>query len=167
MCLSTMSAEGRPQGRFVIAHPQDDGSFVFLTDTDSPKARGLAAVPHAALTVYWQTPLELQIRVEGEVREVEPEVADAIFLRRPRASQLTHSVSRQSRPVTLTALAAGLERLEASLGDDAPGRPEHWVGFRLEPRSFEFWQARARRLHDRFLYSREEAGGWSRVRLAP
>lgn len=168
MCLSTVSPEGLPQGRFVIAHPQPDGSFVFLTDAGSPKARALAATPAAALTAYWGAPLELQIRVEGAVAEVEAETADAIFVRRPRASQMTHSVSRQSRPVALTELAAGLERLAAELGEDrGPGRPEHWVGFRLAPERFEFWQARARRLHDRFLYRREGSGGWSRVRLSP
>lgn len=168
MCLSTVSAGGLPQGRFVIAHPQPDGSFIFLTDADSPKALGLAATPFAALTAYWGAPLELQIRVEGLVTRVEPEVADAIFARRPRASQMTHFVSRQTRPVTLTELAAGLDRLEAELvEDEAPGRPEHWVGFRLTPERFEFWQARARRLHDRFLYTRDGDVTWSRTRLSP
>ena len=167
MCLSTVSAKGRPQGRFVIAYPQSDGSFVFLTDADSPKAHGLTVTPVAALTAYWGAPLELQIRVEGAVGPVEAEVADAIFVRRPRASQMTHSVSRQSRPATLPELAAGLERLETELGDDeSPGRPDHWVGFRLVPERFEFWEARARRLHDRFLYTRD-GGGWSKIRLAP
>lgn len=168
MCLSTVSARGRPQGRFVIAHPQPDGTFIFLTDAGSPKARGLAVTPFAALTGYWGAPLEQQVRVEGAVSAVDSGLADEIFVRRPRASQLTHFVSRQSRPVTLVDLADGLDRLEAELGDDeGPGRPEHWVGFRLEPESWEFWQARARRLHDRFLYTRTGDLGWSKVRLAP
>ena len=167
MCLSTVSPEGKPQGRFVIVHPQPDGTFVFLTDADSPKARGLAVTPVAALTAYWGAPLELQIRLEGAVEPVEAEIADAIFTRRPRASQMTHFVSRQSRPATLPELAAGLERLEIELGEDeSPGRPDHWVGFRLVPERFEFWEARARRLHDRFLYTRD-GGGWSKTRLAP
>lgn len=168
MCLSTVSPEGRPQGRFVIAHPQADGSFVFLTDRRSPKARALDAHHTAALTVFWDRPLELQIRVEGAVAEVSAEIADGIFARRPRASQMTHSVSRQSEPVTLARLTERLDRLEAELAEDeAPGRPAHWGGYRLDPERFEFWEARAQRLHDRFLYTREGDGGWSVVRLSP
>ncbi|MCH8219196.1 MAG: pyridoxamine 5'-phosphate oxidase, partial [Planctomycetes bacterium] len=46
-------------------------------------------------------------------------------------------------------------------------RPPHWGGYRLIPRSFVFWQGRAHRLNDRFLYEKDEKGQWQTCRLAP
>ena len=46
--------------------------------------------------------------------------------------------------------------------------PSAWGGYRVVPDSFEFWQGRPNRLHDRFLYSRlEQESGWDIQRLAP
>jgi pyridoxamine 5'-phosphate oxidase len=45
--------------------------------------------------------------------------------------------------------------------------PPHWGGFRLTPQTFEFWQHREDRLHDRILYSRAADGEWRIERLAP
>ena len=46
-------------------------------------------------------------------------------------------------------------------------RPPFWRGYRLGPDSIEFWQGRAFRLHDRFRYTREDAGTWRIDRLSP
>jgi pyridoxamine 5'-phosphate oxidase len=46
-------------------------------------------------------------------------------------------------------------------------RPTHWGGFRIAPVSFEFWQGRTGRLHDRFRYVRQRGGGWTITRLNP
>ncbi len=51
-------------------------------------------------------------------------------------------------------------------GDDVP-RPPNWGGYRVTPASFEFWQGRDSRLHDRLRYARLEAGGWRVERLSP
>jgi pyridoxamine 5'-phosphate oxidase len=45
--------------------------------------------------------------------------------------------------------------------------PDHWGGFRLDPETFEFWQHRDNRLHDRLRYRRGPGGGWQIERLAP
>jgi pyridoxamine 5'-phosphate oxidase len=57
-------------------------------------------------------------------------------------------------------LAARYESAELPL-------PDSWGGFRLVPESFEFWQHREDRLHDRLRYARDHAGGWKLERLAP
>jgi len=45
-------------------------------------------------------------------------------------------------------------------------RPEEWGGYGVTPTTFEFWQGRAGRLHDRIRYTRSDPG-WIRDRLAP
>jgi pyridoxamine 5'-phosphate oxidase len=45
--------------------------------------------------------------------------------------------------------------------------PENWGGFRLAPETFEFWQHRDDRLHDRLRYSRQPDRRWRLERLAP
>jgi pyridoxamine 5'-phosphate oxidase len=86
---------------------------------------------------------------------------------RPRGSQLSALASPQSRPVESRKV---LERLVAELAvmneqGELP-LPEQWGGFRLRPESYEFWQHREDRLHDRLLYTRRR-GGWAIQRLAP
>jgi pyridoxamine 5'-phosphate oxidase len=44
--------------------------------------------------------------------------------------------------------------------------PETWGGFRLAPESYEFWQHREDRLHDRLRYTHRD-GDWLLDRLAP
>ena len=44
--------------------------------------------------------------------------------------------------------------------------PEFWGGYRVIPESIEFWQGKADRLHDRFVYTQQDST-WSITRLNP
>ena len=82
------------------------------------------------------------------------------------ASQLSALASRQSEPLdSREALEARFAELDALYPDEVP-RPPHWGGFRLMPETYEFWQHRDNRLHDRLRY-RRDAGGWVTERLSP
>ena len=164
--LATATPDGRPSVRMVLLKGVDDRGFSFYTSYGSRKGRELRSNPHGALAFYWHD-LGRQVRVDGPVGELRPEESDAYFASRPYLSQLSASVSVQSEVV------ANREELETAVAElrtrSAEGqvpRPESWGGFVLAPESFEFWQHREDRLHDRFRYSRE-ATGWMVERLAP
>jgi pyridoxamine 5'-phosphate oxidase len=167
MTLATATADGRPSARIVLLKGLDARGLTFFTNEHSRKGRELAANPWAALVLLW-APLERQVRVTGAVARLGAEESDAYFATRPRGSQLGAWASEQSRPLPrreeLDARWAALEVRYA--GQDVP-RPPHWGGFRVEPAEIEFWQGRADRMHDRFLYARAAGGGWERTRLQP
>lgn len=168
VCLATVDPEGLPDARTVLLEHLDDGGFVFFTDERSPKARDLACTPEAALVFYWG-PLDRQVRVRGPVEEAADEIADACFEKRPHPSRAVAWASLQSR--TLASRRELEERLEQVAekfaGVEALPRPPHWRAYRLRPRTVELWQARARRLHERLLYTRTPDGGWRTTWLYP
>lgn len=171
MCLSTVSADGWPEGRIVLLHgvSGEDAvrGFRFATDRRSAKGQALAAHPQAALTWYWEA-LERQVRAQGRVVSVSETEADAIFHERPGRSKSTPWASVQSQPLPDPAdLLRRIDAVDARIADTDPiPRPPDWVAYRVVPRRVEFWEARARRLHERVLYT-ATADGWTIARLDP
>lgn len=166
MTLATIDERDRPAARIVLLKEVDDRGFVFFTNYDSRKGRDLAAHPHAALILYWDS-MHRQIRIEGAIEKVTVGESDAYFAVRPRGSQLGAIASPQSQPIeSRKILEDRLIALEATLGETAPPRPEHWGGYRVVPDMIELWQGQPSRLHDRVRYRRID-GVWQRDRLAP
>ena len=165
MTLATVGAEGRPSTRIVLLKGYDARGIVWYTNYLSRKGRELAAHPVAALQFHW-VELERVVRIEGRVEKVEPEASDAYFASRPLDSRIGAWASPQSQVIASRALLvtnAAKYGLKFALH---PPRPEHWGGYRLIPDTWEFWQGRKSRLHDRLRY-RLDAGIWVRERLAP
>ena len=169
MTVSTVDADGWPDARILLLKDVSADGFTFYTNLTSAKAQQLAANGAAALLFHWKSS-ERQVRVRGHVVLVDAGDADAYFAERARESQIGAWASDQSQPLAdreaLKARIAVLTDLHRE--DDAIERPPYWGGYRLIPRSIEFWQSQAFRLHDRKLYTLDEISGrWSWTRLNP
>ena len=164
--LSTADTAGRPSARTVLLKGLGAGGFDFFTNYQSRKAAEMAANPEVAAVFLW-VPIRRQVRIEGRVSKVDPGISDAYFASRPPESRLASSASPQSQVVaSRDELDARLEELRRRYPDGNVPRPPHWGGYRIDPRSFEFWQGREARFHDRFRY-RRDGQGWTIERLAP
>jgi pyridoxamine 5'-phosphate oxidase len=152
--LATVGVDGAPSVRIVLLKGLDEGGFVFYTNFESRKGRELLARPVAAMVFHWQ-PLEVQVRVEGDVAPVSSATADAYFASRARGSQIGAWASRQSRPLEHPGdLVLRVQEMEARFEGRPVPRPPYWSGFALTPRRIEFWKNRESRLHERHLYQR-------------
>lgn len=166
MTVATVSPEGKPSARVVLLKQFDELGFVFHTNYEGRKGREIEGNPNVSLLFYWGE-LERQVRVEGTATRLSEEESDAYFESRPRGGHVGAWASRQSQPVEgREALEEEVRRVEAEYEGRPVPRPPFWGGFRVEPGSFEFWQGRESRLHDRLVYTREE-GGWRVTRLQP
>jgi pyridoxamine 5'-phosphate oxidase len=160
MALATADGDGAPSVRMVLLKQADERGFAFFSGYESRKGRDLAANPRAALLFHWD-PLGRQVRVAGTVERLDAEESDAYFATRPVGAQAAARGSRQGAPV-----ASREELEEAALRAGAGDRPEWWGGYLLRPQTYEFWQHREDRLHDRLRYEPDSAG-WRILRLAP
>lgn len=166
MTLATVDADGAPDARMVLLKGFGPERFRFFTNLSSAKGMQLEGMPRAALVLYWRE-LDRQVRIRGPVEPLPERDSDDYFATRPRDAQVGAWASPQSEPLPDRAvLDARIEAMgERFSGAEVP-RPPFWGGYALRPEQIEFWQGQAGRLHDRFLYTRED-GGWRIERLAP
>jgi pyridoxamine 5'-phosphate oxidase len=164
--LGTATPDGKPSVRLVLLKGYDDQGFVFFTNYESRKAQELESNPEGTLVFHWAI-LQRQIRLEGTVQRISKEESEAYFHSRPRGSQIGAWASKQSASLaTRRELEDRVKKYEEEFKGGPVPLPDYWGGYRLKPRSLEFWQGRASRLHDRIKFT-QEAGVWSRERLYP
>ena len=165
MTVATVGPDLRPSTRVVLIKGFDSRGIVWYTNYESQKGLELAGNPYAALQFHW-VELERVVRIEGRVEKVSAEESDAYYATRPLDSRIGAWASPQSQVIAdRTVLVAAAAKYGAKFLLHPP-RPPQWGGYRLKPDSWQFWQGRKSRLHDRLRY-RLEKGTWVRERLAP
>ncbi len=166
MTLATAGADGRPSARTMLLRGADNAGFRFYGNASSLKGRQLAENRQAQLLFYWRG-LGRQVLIHGAVSELSEAESDAYFDSRPRQSQIGAWSSDQGSVIADRAeLLARVEQNAARFEGGPVPRPPFWGGYLVEPQAIEFWQASEFRLHDRFVYRRDN-GGWVAERLSP
>ena len=164
MSLSTVNTEGMPSSRIVLLKGFDEQGVHFYTNYNSHKGLDLAQNPKACLLFFWPT-LQRQIRIEGETVKMSTEKSVAYFNSRPLPSRISAIVSPQSQAISRVELEQLSDEIAKKYGDNPPC-PDFWGGYFLQPQRIEFWQGRTNRLHDRYLYQKQD-NVWHIQRLAP
>jgi pyridoxamine 5'-phosphate oxidase len=166
MVVSTVDGSGAPSSRFVLLRGHDRRGFRFFTDFASAKAADLEDNPRVALLFPWNE-LWRQIRIAGTVTRVDDDEADEYWASRPRGSQVAAVASDQSSPIaSRAALETRFDEVDREHEGRRVPRPATWGGFVVAPSSFEFWQGRENRFHDRLRF-RSVGEGWVVERLQP
>lgn len=169
MVLATADEFRAPSSRTVLCKWLDPRGVVFYTNLTSDKSRDLQASALAAATFPWFSQYR-QVHVRGSVELLDRTETLPYWRSRPRESQLGAWASDQSRPVrdraAVDAALAAVTRQYADV-EDVP-LPPHWGGWRIRPRTVEFWQGRSSRIHDRLRFELEPgSGSWQVCRLSP
>ena len=166
MNVASLDKDGRPSSRMVLLKRISQEGFVFFTDYEGNKGKQISNFPFVSLTFWWAK-TNKQIRIEGECSKVSDKENDEYFLSRPRGSQISASVSKQSTPLdSYESLVQSSEAFEKENLDSVIERPDRWGGFIVEPKSIEFWIDQKNRLHKRELFKKDGLN-WSKVLLSP
>lgn len=165
--LATVGRDGQPSLRTVLLKYFDQEGLVFFTNYESNKAMEIAGNNKVAMLFPWLT-MQRQVIVKGCATKVSAAESLKYFLKRPKDSQFGAWISRQSSVISSRhVLESKLAEIKARFSKGDISLPPFWGGFRIKPKSFEFWQGGESRIHDRFLYTRDSGAGWRIERLSP
>ncbi|WP_199612045.1 pyridoxamine 5'-phosphate oxidase [Flocculibacter collagenilyticus] len=167
MTIATVDAQGQPSQRIVLLKNVDENGFVFYTNLESKKASDLAVNNKISLHFPWHF-INRQVIVYGEAEPLPASTALKYFLSRPKESQLAAWASAQSRPISSRqALLEKFTEMKNRFKDGDISLPKFWGGYLVKPHKIEFWQGRENRLHDRFIYAKNDQQQWQVQRLNP
>ena len=163
--LSTVNPEGIPSSRVLLLKDVSENGFSFFTNYSSRKSKEIENNPNVCMNFFWKNS-ERQVRVTGIISKLSDQESEEYFNSRPYESRIGAWCSPQSKVIeSRDVLENKFEELKKKYPNEVP-RPQNWGGYTISPTQIEFWQGRASRLHDRFLYSKE-GENWRIERLAP
>ncbi len=166
MVISTVDASGQPFQRTVLMKALREDGIVFYTNYESRKAKQIEGNNKVNILFPW-FPMERQVSIQGIAKKVSAKESLNYFLSRPHGSQLGAWVSDQSSIISSRSiLETKLAEMKRKFKEGKVPLPDFWGGYIIEPTSFEFWQGRQNRLHDR-LYYEKSGDQWKISRLSP
>jgi len=167
MSLATVDENGQPWQRSVLLKGLDKRGFVFFTNFGSRKSQQIAGNAKVSLLFPWIS-IHRQVAVTGTATKIPATESLKYFITRPFGSQIGAWSSPQSSVISSRSiLEAKLDEMKRKFKKGDVPLPSFWGGFRVAPKTFEFWQGGQNRIHDRFLYSKSDDVGWNLNRLAP
>lgn len=164
--LATADTNGQPWARTVLLKLYDESGFVFFTNFESDKARQITVNNRVAMLFPW-VGLGRQVKIVGTAEKIPTAESMKYFASRPRGSQIGAWASPQSRVISSRSLLdAKVDEIKRKFATGEIPLPDFWGGYRVAPFEIEFWQARDNRLHDRFIFTRNDRV-WAVERRAP
>ena len=164
--LSTVDKEGKPSSRVLLLRDVSENGFSFFTNYSSRKAQEINNNSNVCMNFFWPE-MERQVRINGTISRLSEQESDDYFNSRPYESRIGAWSSPQSQVIeSREVLENKVKELKKKYPNEVP-RPQNWGGYTIVPNQIEFWQGRASRLHDRFLYTYDEKYKWKIERLAP
>ena len=152
--------------RTVLLKYFDEKGFVFFTNYESKKSKQIQQNPQAAILFPWLA-LERQVKIIGAVERITKLESFKYFSSRPKDSQLGAWASQQSSRISSRSiLTEQFKSMKKKFSAGDIPLPDFWGGYRVVPKSIEFWQGRENRLHDRFIYELSD-DKWTISRLSP
>lgn len=165
MVVATVDEHGQPYQRIVLLKHYDEKAWCF-TPTSAAVKHIKSKIIRALACCSRGIPLSA-VMVIGKAERLSTLEVMKYFHSRPRDSQIGAWVSKQSSRISARGILESkfLELKQKFQQGEVP-LPSFWGGFRVSLEQIEFWQGGEHRLHDRFLYQREN-DAWKIDRLAP
>ena len=168
LALGTADKKGLPSVRIVLLKGFDKNGFVFYTNLNSQKSNEIKDNPNASMCFHWKSLLR-QIRVVGNLKQVDDKTADDYYNTRAYESKIGAWASKQSSvSKNRDELLDDLKHFKDKYNDqDKVPRPDHWSGWNLKPSNIEFWLDGDNRIHERLKYTLDKNNVWIKNLLSP
>ena len=156
----------KPYVRMVLLKKIVKDGFIFFTNIESSKGKQFQKNNNLSMCFYWES-LKKQIRISGKGFIINKEESDKYFMSRPRKSQLGAWASKQSSIIkNRSELMERFRKFSLKFKNKDVERPPYWVGIKIKPDEFEFWEGDGFRLHKREIYKRKK-DYWEKNYLSP
>lgn len=154
VCVSTINAEGFPDGRFVDLKEISQAGILFCSGYDSQKGRDIARNPKVAMTAWWE-PVDYQVRLFGVAEKIDSSLADKYWQSRHQSARIISAHMQQSLPAdSLQAIQENFKNAQAQWQEKMVPRPANWGGYRVIPQQIELLRFEASRLHYRECFTK-------------
>jgi pyridoxamine 5'-phosphate oxidase len=158
MTLATVGSDLRPSTRVVLIKGFDARGIVWYTNYESRKGQELAGNPYAALQFHW-VELERVVRIEGWWKRSAPRKA----MPTSTPAHWTRALAPGPRPQSTGdhgahACWSPMPRVTPRSSCCSRHARRTGAATACGPTSWQFWQGRKSRLHDRLRYTLQDGG---------
>lgn len=164
--LATVDPSSTPYTRTIAIREITEKGLLFFTQKGSKKVKHLTRNPAASFTLYLPDH-QRQITLRGTATPLSEAENDSYWATYPKESKLRFLVygPRSGEPIESSSELD--EELEHLRKQTPPlSRPEAYVGYRIVPTVFEFYQLNSDRLSNAFIVT-QNGPTWTCMRVVP